>query len=230
MPRSSPSLSWPTLTMASLSSAAMPNCQPPASASPVSNSVNAASIVRQTPTRKGIFSVLERGMPRPLPAPATAYLAIAPLVKNSGTVIDVVAAQLQAAQAAGDAPVTGPGYGGLQPDGQVLGACHERPRRPVLDPAGSGRHQLSPNVRPPVPPVPASVTPSAHERRSANDWVHDRTLPRKRLLPIVELWRWCGRTLTPSCDEDTEGVTGEVSEDVQRLVGIVSPVKQEFRA
>jgi hypothetical protein len=69
MPRSSPSLSWPTLTMASLPSAAMPNCQPPAFASPVSNSVNAASIVRQTPTRKGIFSVLERGMPQPLPAP-----------------------------------------------------------------------------------------------------------------------------------------------------------------
>ena len=103
----------------------------------------------------------------------TAHLAIAPLVKNSGTMIDVVAAQLQAAQTAGYAPVTGPGYGGLQPD---------------------------------------------------------RTLPRKRLLPIVELWRWCGRTLTPSCNEDTEGVTGEVSEDVQRLVGIVSPVKQEFRA
>ena len=32
-------------------------------------------------------------------------LAIAPLVKNSGAVIDVVAAQLQAAQAAGDTPV-----------------------------------------------------------------------------------------------------------------------------
>ena len=32
-------------------------------------------------------------------------LAIAPLVKNSGTVIDVVAAQLRSAQAAGDTPV-----------------------------------------------------------------------------------------------------------------------------
>ena len=32
-------------------------------------------------------------------------LAIAPLVKNSGAVIDVVAAQLRAAQAAGDTPV-----------------------------------------------------------------------------------------------------------------------------
>jgi AcrR family transcriptional regulator len=42
-------------------------------------------------------------------------LAIAPLVRNSGAVIDVVAAQLRAAQAAGDAPA------GLDPDAEALG-------------------------------------------------------------------------------------------------------------
>jgi AcrR family transcriptional regulator len=41
-------------------------------------------------------------------------LAIAPLVKNSGAVIDVVAAQLRAAQAAGDTPVN------LDPDLEAL--------------------------------------------------------------------------------------------------------------
>ncbi|HEY3648221.1 MAG TPA: TetR/AcrR family transcriptional regulator [Streptosporangiaceae bacterium] len=41
-------------------------------------------------------------------------LAIAPLVKNSGAVLDVVAAQLRAAQAAGDTPVN------LDPDLEAL--------------------------------------------------------------------------------------------------------------
>jgi AcrR family transcriptional regulator len=42
-------------------------------------------------------------------------LAIAPLVKNSGAVIDVVAAQLRAGQAAGDTPVH------VDPDAEALG-------------------------------------------------------------------------------------------------------------
>src|SRR6185437_9516497 len=39
--------------MASLRSAAMPNCQPPASAGPVSGSVNATSTARRIPSRTG---------------------------------------------------------------------------------------------------------------------------------------------------------------------------------
>ena len=92
-------------------------------------------------------------------------LAIAPLVKNSGAVIDVVAAQLRAAQAAGDTPAH------LDPDLEAIslltmsaGLGTSVIGRPVLSRASSSRHRL-----PPVPPVPrisASVTPSAHESTS----------------------------------------------------------------
>ena len=92
-------------------------------------------------------------------------LAIAPLVRNSAAVIDVVAAQLRAAKAAADSPgLPEPGPGGRQPACHVRGPGPERPRRPVLARAGPGRHRLQPG--PPVPRIPASVTPSARESTS----------------------------------------------------------------
>ena len=92
-------------------------------------------------------------------------LAIAPLVRNSNAVINVVAAQLRAAQAAGGTPAhLDPDTGSRQPPCHVRGPGHERPRRPVLGRAGPGRHRLPPG--PPVPRIPASVTPSAHESTS----------------------------------------------------------------
>ena len=79
-------------------------------------------------------------------------LAIAPLVRNSNAVIDVVAAQLRAAQAADGTPAhLDPDLEAVQPAGHVRGPGHERPGRPVLGRAGPGRHRL-----PPGPPVPAS--------------------------------------------------------------------------
>ena len=87
-------------------------------------------------------------------------LAIAPLVKNSGVVIDVVAAQLQAARTVGDMPAH------LDPDLEAVTLVtmfrrpgHQRPRRPFLSRASSSRHRLSPV--PPVPRISAGVTPSA---------------------------------------------------------------------
>jgi AcrR family transcriptional regulator len=78
--------------------------------------------------RDVIAAILTEGLPadeerRTFTIVYTAYLAlsltdpalaIAPLVKNSGTVIDLVAAQLRAAQAAGDMPV------GMDPDLEAL--------------------------------------------------------------------------------------------------------------
>ena len=52
MPRGSSGLSWTALMTASLPPAAMPDCQPPASAGPVSGSVNAASTARQAAVRR----------------------------------------------------------------------------------------------------------------------------------------------------------------------------------
>ena len=87
-------------------------------------------------------------------------LAIAPLVRNSDAVIDVVAAQLRAAQAAGDdARPPGPGPRSRQPAGHVRGPGHERPGRPVLARAGPGRHRLPPG--PPVPRISAGSAPGA---------------------------------------------------------------------
>jgi AcrR family transcriptional regulator len=78
----------------------------------------ASGSVRPASPRDIIAAILTEGLPadderRTFTVIYTAYLAlsltdpalaIAPLVKNSGAVIDVVAAQLRAAQAAGDAP------------------------------------------------------------------------------------------------------------------------------
>ena len=90
-------------------------------------------------------------------------LAITPLVKNSGAVIDVVCRPVASRPGRRrHASPPGPGPGSPHPDDHVRGPRHERHRRPVLSRASSSRHRL-----PPVPPVPrisASVTPSAHEK------------------------------------------------------------------
>ncbi len=89
----------------------------------------ASGPARPASPRDIIAAILAEGVPadderRTFTVIYTAYLAlsltdpalaIAPLVKNSGAVIDVVAAQLRAAQAAGDAPAH------LDPDLEAAG-------------------------------------------------------------------------------------------------------------
>jgi AcrR family transcriptional regulator len=84
-------------------------------------------------------------------------LAIKPLGKNSDAVTDVVAAQLRAAQAAGDMPAH------LDPDLEAVSlmAMSAGLGTSVIGRAGSGRHRLPPG--PPVPYVPPGVMPSARD-------------------------------------------------------------------
>ena len=86
-------------------------------------------------------------------------LAIAPLVKNSGAVIDVVAAQLRAAQAAGDTPVN------LDPDLEALSLIAMSAGLATSVLAGQSSIEQAQAVidyhLDRLFPVPASVTPSA---------------------------------------------------------------------
>ena len=61
-------------------------------------------------------------------------------------------------------PGPGPGPGSRQPTRDVRRPGPERPGRPVLARAGPSRHRLQPG--PPLPCIPASVTPSARESTS----------------------------------------------------------------
>jgi hypothetical protein len=111
-----------------------------------------------------MFGLLAAG-PAALAGCLPAFFMIAPLVKNSDTVTGVVAAQLRAAQAAGDTPAR------LDPDLEAFSLMAMSAGLATSVLAGQSSIQqaqavIDYHLDRLFPRIPASVTPSARERTS----------------------------------------------------------------